>query len=70
MKQTQNISWSHCSLAAITSAPKVFHELSEIILQRQAWWVVEIGIETGSPEIAKKIMPTKAPPLVLINGMT
>jgi radical SAM superfamily enzyme YgiQ (UPF0313 family) len=42
------ISWSHCSLAAVASNPKLFAKLSEIILQKQAWWGAEIGIETGS----------------------
>ena len=76
MKPVESISWSHCSLAAIASAPKLFHQLSEIILQKQAWWGVEIGIETGSPEIAKKIMPAKAHPFsadnwhdVVVQGM-
>jgi radical SAM superfamily enzyme YgiQ (UPF0313 family) len=76
VKQCNDISWSHCSLAAIASAPKLFHEISEIILQKQSWWGVEIGIETGSPEIAKKIMPAKAHPFsadkwydVVVEGM-
>jgi radical SAM superfamily enzyme YgiQ (UPF0313 family) len=56
------ISWSHCSLAAVASNPKLFAKLSEIILQKQAWWGAEIGIETGSRELAKKIMPAKAHP--------
>ncbi len=76
VKRCDGISWSHCSLAAIASAPKLFHELSEIILQKQTWWGVEIGIETGSSEIAKKIMPAKAHPFsadkwhdVVVDGM-
>ncbi len=76
MKRCESICWSHCSLAAIASAPKVFHQISEIILQKQSWWGVEIGIETGSPKIAKKIMPTKAHPFsadnwrdVVVDGM-
>lgn len=56
------ISWSHCSLAAVASSPKLFAKLSEIILQKQAWWGAEIGIETGSRKLAKKIMPAKAHP--------
>jgi radical SAM superfamily enzyme YgiQ (UPF0313 family) len=43
---------------------------------KQDWWGVEIGIETGSVEIAKKIMPAKAHPFkaeewpdVVRNGM-
>jgi radical SAM superfamily enzyme YgiQ (UPF0313 family) len=45
-------------------------------LQKQTWWGVEVGIETGSPEVAKKIMPAKAHPFkaedwhdVVVNGM-
>jgi radical SAM superfamily enzyme YgiQ (UPF0313 family) len=62
MKNCDSISWSHCSLAAVASNPKLFSQLSEIIRQKQAWWGAEIGIETGSPAIAKKIMPAKAHP--------
>ena len=76
IKKLDSLSWSHCSLAAIVSAPKTFAKLSEIIRQRQNWWGVEIGIETGSPEIAKKIMPAKAHPFsaenwhdVVVEGM-
>jgi radical SAM superfamily enzyme YgiQ (UPF0313 family) len=76
MKKVDSISWSHCSLAAVASAPKLFSKLSEIILEKQTWWGAEVGIETGSPEVAKKIMPAKAHPFkadnwhdVVVNGM-
>ena len=76
MKKVDGISWSHCSLAAVASAPKLFSKLSEIILQKQTWWGAEVGIETGSPEMAKKIMPAKAHPFkaedwhdVVVDGM-
>jgi radical SAM superfamily enzyme YgiQ (UPF0313 family) len=76
MKKIDSISWSHCSLAAVASAPKLFSRLSEIILEKQTWWGAEVGIETGSPEVAKKIMPAKAHPFeadnwpeVVVNGM-
>jgi Fe-S oxidoreductase len=76
MDRCESISWSHCSVAAVKAAPKLFHELSEIILQKQSWWGVEVGIETGSPQIAKKIMPAKAHPFsadnwhdVVVDGM-
>jgi len=62
MKKTQSISWSHCSLAAVASNPKLLAEISEIIRSHQRWWGAEVGIETGSPEIAEKIMPAKAHP--------
>ncbi len=75
-KRCQSISWSHCSLAAVASKPTLISKLSELILQNQTWWGAEVGIETGSPEIAKKIMPAKAHPFkaedwhdVVCNGM-
>jgi radical SAM superfamily enzyme YgiQ (UPF0313 family) len=61
-KKCEGISWSHCSLAAIASKPKLFSQTAEIILQKQPWWGTEIGIETGSPKLAEKIMPAKAHP--------
>jgi radical SAM superfamily enzyme YgiQ (UPF0313 family) len=60
-------SWSHCSLAAVASKPKLFSKVAEMIVQKQPWWGVEVGIETGSPEIAKKIMPAKAHPFKAEN---
>jgi len=62
MKKIDSMSWSHCSLAAVASKPKLFAQISEIIRTKQAWWGAEIGIETGSAELAKKIMPAKALP--------
>ncbi len=62
MKKIDNLAWSHCSLAAVAAKPKLFSQLSEIILTKQTWWGVEIGVETGSAELAKKIMPAKALP--------
>jgi radical SAM superfamily enzyme YgiQ (UPF0313 family) len=76
IKKCDSISWSHCSLAAVASNPKLFAKISELITQNQAWWGAEVGIETGSPEIAKKIMPAKALPFraeewhdVVVSGM-
>jgi radical SAM superfamily enzyme YgiQ (UPF0313 family) len=61
-RRCKSISWSHCSLAAVALKPKLISKISELILQNQAWWGAEVGIETGSSEIAKKIMPAKAHP--------
>ncbi|MDH7564179.1 MAG: radical SAM protein [Candidatus Bathyarchaeota archaeon] len=61
-KQSNSIAWSHCSLAAVAAKPKLFAQISEIVRQKQAWWGAEIGIETGSAELAKKVMPAKAHP--------
>lgn len=62
MKEATSISWSHCSLAAVASKPKLFGQIGEAIRAKQTWWGAEIGIETGSPQLAKKIMPAKALP--------
>ncbi|MBS7660245.1 B12-binding domain-containing radical SAM protein [Candidatus Bathyarchaeota archaeon] len=61
-KCSGGLSWSHCSLASVALKPGLFARLSEMIRQRQDWWGAEVGIETGSPELAKKIMPAKAHP--------
>ena len=66
-KRCKSISWSHCSLAAVALKPKLISKLSELILQNQAWWGAEVGIETGSPRIAEKIMPAKAHPFKAEN---
>ena len=66
-RNCEGISWSHCSLAAVASKPKLFSRLSELILTRQSWWGAEIGIETGSADLAKKIMPAKAHPFKAEN---
>jgi radical SAM superfamily enzyme YgiQ (UPF0313 family) len=62
VKKCQGISWSHCSLAAVAAKPRLFAQVSEIIREKQSWWGAEIGLETGSPELARKIMPAKAHP--------
>ena len=67
MNKTESISWSHCSLAAVASNPKLFSRISELVREKQKWWGAEVGIETGSPEIAAKIMPAKAHPFKAEN---
>jgi len=57
------LSWSHTSMAAVAAAPQLVEEVAELILNgKQEWWGAEIGIETGSPELAKKVMPAKTRP--------
>jgi radical SAM superfamily enzyme YgiQ (UPF0313 family) len=62
VKKIDGLSWSHCSLAAVASNSRLFDRIAETIHQTQSWWGAEVGIETGSPELAKKIMPAKAHP--------
>jgi radical SAM superfamily enzyme YgiQ (UPF0313 family) len=65
-KYWKTLAWSHASLAAIKLAEKehgLIRKLAEIICdEHQRYWGVEVGIETGSPKLAKKIMPAKAAP--------
>jgi len=62
-KYVDTLSWSHASMAAIAADPQLVEEIANIIIDgEQEWWGAEIGIETGSPELAKKIMPAKARP--------
>lgn len=62
VNNSESTTWSHCSLAAVAAKPKLFGKVAETIRQKQSWWGAEVGIETGSPELAKKIMPAKAHP--------
>ncbi|WFO75097.1 B12-binding domain-containing radical SAM protein [Desulfurococcaceae archaeon MEX13E-LK6-19] len=61
-----NIAWSHASLAAIKYAEDEYKLVSkimhDIILIKQDFLGVEVGIETGSPRLAKIIMPGKSLP--------
>lgn len=65
-KHYKVIAWAHASIAAIVKAErdsKIMTKISEIIIDdNQSWWGAEIGIETGSPELARKIMPAKMKP--------
>jgi len=60
------VGWSHVSLSAVKYAQEnysLISRLSEIILRNEHDFIgVEVGIETGSSELAEKIMPAKAAP--------
>ncbi len=66
-KYEAGFAWSHASLAAVKYAEehgKVVTKISEMILDGdiRKMFGVEVGIETGSPRLAKIIMPAKAAP--------
>ncbi len=66
-KYEAGFAWSHASLAAVKYAEehgKVVSKISEMILDNdiRKMFGVEVGIETGSPRLAKIIMPAKAAP--------
>ncbi len=60
------LAWSHSSLAAIKYAEEehklVSKLMNDIILTKQSFMGVEVGIETLSPRLAKIIMPGKSAP--------
>ena len=63
----RDMAWSHASLAAIKNAEeehRLISRLREIICEDgiQEYWGVEVGIETGSVNLARKIMPAKSAP--------
>jgi len=59
----ESLSWSHTSMAAVAADPQLVEDVAELIIDdKQEWWGAEVGIETGSPELAKKVMPAKARP--------
>ncbi len=61
-----SISWAHLSLAAIKYAEEkhrlVSKLMNDMIIPRQKYIGVEVGIETGSVRLAKIIMPAKSAP--------
>lgn len=66
-KHLREFAWSHASLAAIVNAEKEYKLVSkimEIVKSNgvQNYIGVEVGLETGSPRLLKKIMPAKSLP--------
>lgn len=61
-KYNPKMFWSHITLAAALTEKKMVEKAMDIICQDQEYLGVEIGIETGSPQLAKKVMPGKAKP--------
>ncbi|MDP7982931.1 MAG: radical SAM protein, partial [Conexivisphaerales archaeon] len=62
----KSVTWSHASLAAVVSAERehgLIRRLSELLLRdEQSFLGFQTGIETGSPRLARVIMPAKASP--------
>lgn len=64
-KYCDSLGWSHFSLSAVKYAEdnyKLITKIAEIALNENDYGGVEVGIETGSPVLARKIMPAKAAP--------
>ncbi len=57
------VGWSHVAVASLMTRPKLLPRCAEILIdEHQAWWGVEIGVETGSPRMITKAMPGKVAP--------
>jgi len=65
-KYCKTLAWSHATLAEVKYAQekyKLITKLTELIYdEHQQYLGVQIGLETGSVNLAKKIMPAKAAP--------
>ncbi len=62
MKHYRHIGWSHLSLAAVAADPGVVEMVMERVRERQSWLGMEVGIETGSPQLVERHMPGKTKP--------
>ncbi len=65
--KVESIAWAHASVASIVVAQrryKLISSLTNIMYSKleQNYLGVEVGIETGSPRLAKIVMPAKALP--------
>jgi len=66
VKHCDTMAWSHASLAGVVTAQSRYRLITklmnELILPKQEFLGVEVGIETGSPRLAEKVMPNKSSP--------
>jgi radical SAM superfamily enzyme YgiQ (UPF0313 family) len=57
------VGWSHVAVASLMTKPKLLSKCAEILIdEKQSWWGVEVGVETGSPRIITTGMPGKVAP--------
>lgn len=65
-KYCRTVTWSHVTLAEVKYSQEKYGlitKLTEVVYdEHQDWIGVEVGIETGSVRLAKRIMPAKAAP--------
>jgi len=66
-KYLRSLAWAHVSLASLVVAQRegrIVGKLTELIYSKlsQDFIGVEVGIETGSPRLAERIMPGKSAP--------
>ncbi|HEY6238969.1 MAG TPA: radical SAM protein [Thermoplasmata archaeon] len=57
------VGWSHVAVASLMTRPNLLAKCGEILLdEKQDWWGVEVGVETGSPHLITAAMPGKVAP--------
>jgi radical SAM superfamily enzyme YgiQ (UPF0313 family) len=57
------VGWSHVAVASLMTKPHLLSKCAEILIDdKQAWWGVEVGVETGSPRMITAAMPGKVAP--------
>jgi radical SAM superfamily enzyme YgiQ (UPF0313 family) len=57
------VGWSHVAVASLMTKPKLLSQCAEILNdEKQDWWGVEVGVETGSPRMITAAMPGKVAP--------
>jgi radical SAM superfamily enzyme YgiQ (UPF0313 family) len=59
----EQVGWSHVAVASLMTKPKLLSKCAEVLLdEKQSWWGVEVGVETGSPRLITAAMPGKVAP--------
>jgi radical SAM superfamily enzyme YgiQ (UPF0313 family) len=59
----EQVGWSHVAIASLMTKPKLLQKCGEVLLdEKQDWWGVEVGVETGSPRMVTAAMPGKVAP--------
>lgn len=57
------VGWSHVAVASLMTKPKLLSQCAEILNDdKQDWFGVEVGVETGSPRMITAAMPGKVAP--------
>ena len=57
------VGWSHVAVASLMTKPTLLSKCAEVLLdEKQDWWGVEVGVETGSPKLITAAMPGKVAP--------
>jgi radical SAM superfamily enzyme YgiQ (UPF0313 family) len=57
------VGWSHVAVASLMTKPKLLGKCAEVLIdEKQSWWGLEVGVETGSPRMITAAMPGKVAP--------